>query len=242
MKTETWYAYLAGLFDGEGSLYISFHVSRNEKWGEHLDVKPVVQLTFAYSEEKEKLLKAIHEEFGGHLGIYDKNDRGKMRKIIQWQLVKLENVKAFLTAILPHLRIKRREAELILEAVKIMEQHYHSSAPRPPEFLIRIAEISDELSKLGSKKGRRKWNYQRVVAFIEHYRDIYVHHRRKYLSKEHVRQIIELYKQGLSYSEIAKRVNISKSTVARVIWIYTGKSREKAINVRAYLQELGFTR
>lgn len=237
MKSETWYAYLAGLFDGEGSLHISFHLTR--VYGkEYLDVKPVVQLAFAYSEENEKLLKELHEVFGGSLKVYDKKDKGKIRKVVWWGLSELENVEGFLKSILSYLRIKRNSAELMLKAIEIMKLHHHSSAPRPSEFLLELAKISDELSRLGKYRGNRKWTYEKVKKFLEEHQDIYVNPKRKCVTKEIVAQILELRKQGLSYGKIAKKLGISKSTVARVIQVAEGRYDGKAINIKAYLHEL----
>ncbi|RLG82334.1 MAG: hypothetical protein DRO40_07835 [Thermoprotei archaeon] len=237
MKGETWYAYLAGLFDGEGSLHISFHLGR--AYGkEYLDVKPVVQLSFAYSEEKEKLLKELYNEFGGSFGVGDRNDKGKLRKVVWWRLSELESVEKFLKSTLPYLRIKKKSAELMLKAIEIMKLHHHSSAPRSLEFFLELAKISDELSSLGRYRGNRKWTYKKVKKFLEEHQDIYVNPKRKCVTREIVAQILELRKQGLSYGKIAKKLGISKSTVARVIQVAEGRYDGKAINIKAYLHEL----
>jgi len=236
MKNETWHAYLAGLFDGEGAVTINFFVNG----GKYLSIKPVVEFTFAHREETVALLKQLHKEFGGTLKAYKKRDRGKERDVVQWFCADLEKVEAFVRSVYPYLRIKKRHAELVLKAIELLKPHYGSSAPRSPEIMLELAKISDELSKLGRSKGKRKWTYEKVKRFIEKHGDVYVKGSRNWLSKEKVLQILELRKQGLSYSKIASRVGVSKSSVARVVKVAEGryKGKDKCQNIKAVLGEL----
>ena len=235
-KDEMWCAYLAGLFDGEGAVFIDFNV----KEGKYLNVKLVVGFGFAHREEIVELLKQLHKEFGGTLKVYKKRDRGKVRDIVQWSCTDLDKVEAFIRSIYPHLRIKKKHAELALKAVKLLKSHYGSSAPRSPEILLELAKISDELSKLNRSKGRRKWTHEEVKRFIEKHGDVYVSSSRSWLSRERVLQILELRRQGLSYSKIASRVGVSKSSVARVVKVAEGryKGKDKCQNIKAVLGEL----
>jgi hypothetical protein len=88
--------YIAGFFDGEGCVGIYFNGSKNP----HLKA----QITQNDSPECRELLADIIQQFGGALS-------GK--KALHWQLHGAQCV-SFLTAIEPHLRLKRIQVQICL--------------------------------------------------------------------------------------------------------------------------------
>lgn len=90
---ETDLRYLAGLFDGEGS--ISLSVSKGH-----------VSLSLNVSNTVREPLDIFQSLFGGAVHTQTHNPR----VCYQWQVRGLQKQWSFLLALLPHLRIKRRQA------------------------------------------------------------------------------------------------------------------------------------
>lgn len=88
---ETDLAYAAGLFDGEGC------VSCN--WNDHTSPTAIVMIVNLH----EGCLKWCHERFGGNLCTRENG-------IFQWAISNKEEIRVFLSAVLPYLQIKEEVA------------------------------------------------------------------------------------------------------------------------------------
>ena len=108
MSTE----YLAGFFDGEGSVGVYASV-RNHSYCLRAQITQVRTL------ETECLLREMAERFGGSVSSYNKQLR---RDALCWQ-ASGDNAAAFLEFILPHLILKRDQATVAIG--------YQRTRPRP---------------------------------------------------------------------------------------------------------------
>lgn len=108
-----WYAYVAGFFDGEGSVSIVRNRSQNRSDYHKL----VVRVT---QRSKHRLvLDRICEEFGGK--VFVRSQQTRVSRVwaeqADWQLQSTEPIRRFFEAIQPYLVIKAAQAELALEFI-----------------------------------------------------------------------------------------------------------------------------
>jgi len=135
-------AYMAGIIDGEGTIYLQRQI-RNS----YLSWYPRLQVCNTNA----PVMKWIHSRFGGHL--YGK-DRSKHNKNWKYQYQWYTNRKIMdnlLPKILPYLIIKKEHAQLILEFRKTFKKHYGTRGV-PPEIAIIREKIFHKL-KLINKRG-----------------------------------------------------------------------------------------
>ena len=95
--------YMAGFFDGEGSIGVYTNGKRN---GRTLRV----QVTQTITESSSKLLDEAQSRWGGSLCTFNKRER---RAAFIWQLTASGGYK-FLKDVRPWLRLKAKEADLVL--------------------------------------------------------------------------------------------------------------------------------
>ena len=94
--------YIAGFFDGEGSVGIYMN-------GQRKNFYLRTQLVQNVNEHSLGLFRVLEDRFGGHWSY----GKGK-RRAANWQLSG-QNAVAFLKAILPHMVLKKDQAELALK-------------------------------------------------------------------------------------------------------------------------------
>lgn len=97
-------AYLAGLFDGEGCIQIARCNKGSIGFTYSLSVKINLQYT--------KTLQEIHDKFGGSICTTPRQD-----KCNQWTCCGI-NANDILKLLLPHLREKKKQAELAIEYIE----------------------------------------------------------------------------------------------------------------------------
>lgn len=110
--------YLAGIIDGEGCITIT--VGRRESGVHNYNAALIVTST------DECLIKWLIKHFGGtyyRQGTAPKNCKHAFR----WRFFKREEVERILLAILPYLVIKRKQAKLLLEFVRLPRHTQDSS-------------------------------------------------------------------------------------------------------------------
>ena len=156
---ETLIAYFAGAIDADG--YFSIQKTQRTK-GERHSHRPIyyearVGFTGTLGDEVQQLLK---ETFGG--GVYyhqPKNPRYK--KWAAWQVTG-KNAGAAAEVLIPHLRMKRRQAELIVEFVAVLaRQKAEMQASQKPPYRITEAMANEReqywlnISQLNAPRNRR---------------------------------------------------------------------------------------
>lgn len=119
MKEEVEMAYTAGIIDGDGSFSLLLHKSSTKNsWRSFYE--PCIQLSNAFKGMSEFL----HEKFGGSLRI--KKPQQEHHKILYvWSLRSRDGCKKMIERILPYLKLKKDQANLMLQFFKIdhFDQH-----------------------------------------------------------------------------------------------------------------------
>lgn len=130
--------YTVGILDGEGS--IGIWIDTKSKY-----LHPLVTISNNYI----PLLEWLVRVFG--IGSF-----GRVHgRTFQWRIVAINDILQFLRLLLPYLKIKRRQAELLIEYCELEKQNimeYVSNNKRP--YSPRQWEIYEELKKL-NKRGPR---------------------------------------------------------------------------------------
>src|SRR5258708_36540022 len=102
-------AYVAGLFDGEGSIVIGCSLKKADRRN------PAYWLQVGITNTDRELIDWLHNTFGGHIS---DNSHGPSRKEQRpcwaWRIMSKE-AKGFLIRILPYLRTKKQQALIAIE-------------------------------------------------------------------------------------------------------------------------------
>lgn len=108
---NNWHAYVAGFFDGEGSVTIC-----RQKAGLYNDYHKIV-VTITQRAEHRPLLEAIQREFGGRIVVKHQSARisGNWAQVAVWQLQDRKAIAQFLETIGPMLIVKATPAWIARE-------------------------------------------------------------------------------------------------------------------------------
>lgn len=109
MKEDLEMAYTAGLIDGDGSFSLLLHKSvTKENWRSYYE--PCIQLSNQYK----NMSVFLHKKFGGSLRT--KKPQKEHHKILYvWSLRSRNGCKAMIEKIKPYLKLKKEQADLMLE-------------------------------------------------------------------------------------------------------------------------------
>jgi len=157
VKDSEW-AYLAGIFDGEGCFLLNWYNQINEG----LSCRPTIRVAM-YKGEK-KLLDELRSNFGGMVKIYPSS-----RNVAEWMLWSKENIRYVINGVIKYLRIKPRQAEVLLEAIAIMDKSINRfPRVRTRDEWLALAQLTDELTSLhGGDRRPRKWNYRAIKEHLD---------------------------------------------------------------------------
>lgn len=110
-------AWMAGFFDGEGSIGLY----RKRKNGEVYAV--TVRVTICQTAPDD--LRCFFDAFGGAMSRIDRPDRGTTRHTAYWSWTcdSVSNARMLCMTLLPYLRGKAREAELLMEYIDNRNSH-----------------------------------------------------------------------------------------------------------------------
>jgi len=126
---KTALAYLAGFFDGEGTICICKRANRNS-----------FTLRIAIGQMERAPLVLFENAFGGRI---HQLKRGARSDMLQWNLMVRDQQIGFLRMMLPYLRSKRREAEIALAFLENTAKIGFGGfqAKRHPELLVEREEL-----------------------------------------------------------------------------------------------------
>lgn len=132
-------AYLAGLIDGDGSI-IAQLVSRKD-----YILKFQIRVSVLLVQKKER----IHflKQFQKEIGTGTVRDRGD--GIAEFAVVGVNTVYPFLKQIQPFLRVKRKQANLVIQILEQLPLTKNS-----PEKFLDLCKLSDQVSRLNDSKHR----------------------------------------------------------------------------------------
>ncbi|SRR5258708_21876446 len=152
MSPELTYAYLAGAIDADGFITIS----RNQPSASRKDGRKSIYYVakVGLSEISPIIPDLLHETFGGWRGKHQpSNPQHKEWYIWQVTNAKVEEV---LKSLLPYLRLKRTQAELVLQFVEAMKQYRPAvgNALTSEQTALR-AVLWEQVTKLNAPRNRR---------------------------------------------------------------------------------------
>lgn len=137
--------YWAGFIDGEGT--IGIHLSTRLDRGHRRNAEYVPQSSACQSSKGGFLIEYLYSKWGGTIYKRNKN-RPNWQDSIEWT-VRGPKCKAFLEEITPHLILKKRQAELVLEFFGLHGERGQDALY--PKVKLQQMEIYNELRKLNSK-------------------------------------------------------------------------------------------
>lgn len=127
-------AYLAGIIDGEGSIYIGRFIGPKRK-------SPHYQTNIEISNTAESLITWLYETFGGARSEYTPNQTPKnsRKKVYRWSAWS-DQVEHICELIQPYVVIKKREVEIMIAMRQtfkrnITQKGIQGTAPIPKEIL-----------------------------------------------------------------------------------------------------------
>lgn len=145
---KTTSAYIAGFFDGDGSVRIQLQPRKNSNLGYR--IRTIV--SFAQKTEHSEGLSWIRGKLGiGY--IYSRNDGMSELKIEGF-----ESVGKVLKILSPYVQFKKEQVKLVLKALKILKLK--------PNAILEVSEISDKLSKVNYATTTKKHTNKAVREFL----------------------------------------------------------------------------
>ena len=110
-------SYIAGVIDSDG--YIGLTKGQEYRRGNHItiQIRPVITLT----QVQTGAIYFIRAIFPGHYYEHIRDGSKNWKTIYVWGLGRREDVSSFLTQILPYLKIKKRQAELVIAYCSLRE-------------------------------------------------------------------------------------------------------------------------
>lgn len=142
-------AYLAGIIDGEGSIYIG-NFSSNPKTG-----APYFQTNIQVTNTEKRLIDWLFASFGGLISKRTPRQTPKNSTKQAWTWTASgERVTHLCELILPYLTIKTRQAEIMLEMRKTYTNERHAKKgnqgliPLDPELISLRQSFMDEMRSL----------------------------------------------------------------------------------------------
>ena len=131
--------YFAGFLDGDGSILAQ--IIRRKDYVNLFQIR--VSITFVQKMKRIHFLRTFQSEIGVGT-VRDRNDG-----VAELEIVGHTNVYAFLKQIVPFLRIKRKQANLV---IRICEQ-FHLTKENPYKFL-ELCDLADQVAQLNDSKTR----------------------------------------------------------------------------------------
>lgn len=136
--SETKYAYLAGLFDGDGAIMAFIQSHKEKKFG--FRVRVIIKIT----QKNPDVLQSLQKEFS--IGSVVAN-RSTYEFIIRDQ----KEIISILSKLLKYLKIKNRQAEIALQIL--------ASKIASREDLVRVAKLADTLATFNVRSKNRRKNF-----------------------------------------------------------------------------------
>jgi intein/homing endonuclease len=117
--SDTQWAYLAGIMDGEGSFSIARGGRKPDPEHGHPNGYINWQLKISIGNTNENLHAWLLENVGGAKYLGHKSKTDKHKSGYNWQLHGKENMKEFIEGVLPYLVLKKEQALLALESIAV---------------------------------------------------------------------------------------------------------------------------
>jgi hypothetical protein len=160
-------AYLAGLIDGEG--YLTLHMKHfpQQKGIGCMKFHLTPHLDIAQDKSRMEHLKWLQFRIGGSFVM------SESRHTVRFEIEGKDNLRGLLLRLLPYLRIKRRVAELLLEACKKLPTTAYRGASY--EQWLRLVEIKEEIAAINSSNNPER--LEKVMNRLKKYRSLIAERR-----------------------------------------------------------------
>jgi len=136
-------AYIAGFLDGDGSIMLQLKPRKLVSYG----FRVKTTLCFYQDTRHKRGLSWIRDRLG--IGYLSQRKDG----ITELRIEGHKTVKSVLNELSPFIIFKKKQVEIILKAISIMEKN-----PNPKEFL-KVCKLSDNISTINYATVRKKYNY-----------------------------------------------------------------------------------
>lgn len=137
---DTDLAWIAGFFDGEGCVCIYRSKEAPSQLRPNGRGRHVLNLTL--TQNNKEILDWVASVFGGRVRSYRENI------CYRWYLCGRDKQRAFLYAVLPYLKLKKRQAELALEYLDTVLDAKQGYSPTPNDVLEIRQHILEEVKGL----------------------------------------------------------------------------------------------
>lgn len=143
-------AYVAGLFDGEGMVRVN-------KWNKPNSKHVRYQLWVSIANTHRPVLEIMHERFGGVLKANRHDLRNPNNRICYSWILGSQKAASFLRLVLPHLIIKREQAELGLKLQESIDAYKHTKLGNQYGFHPDRERVHAERQRIADEITRLKW-------------------------------------------------------------------------------------
>lgn len=137
--------YIAGVLDADGS----FSILRKRRPGlaNGHDYRAAVQLSWIETPRTLAVLEHLRDRYGGRIA----REERATNTIIRWHIWS-RKTEPLLRDVLPHLQLKREQAECLLQHLELV--HPGNRRPCPPEVWAERARLSERVRTLNAE-GKR---------------------------------------------------------------------------------------
>ena len=143
--TKSDWAYIAGFFDGDGSLMVQFKNRRNTKTG----FRPMITLCFYQDKRHAKPLSWFREKLGiGYLS--ERNDN-----MVELRVNGYNSCEKILKKLKPFIKFKKIQLNLSLEIISKLKK----ISKIGQKDILEIAKLADKISKENYLSANRKYSY-----------------------------------------------------------------------------------
>lgn len=148
MKSSEFKAYLAGVIDSDGSIGISRRTEKKNSKG--YSYREIIQLTWKKTDQTVAFVEMLKNIYGGSTGFY----KGGFNNSTDTVKYSADGKKAERMAkdLLPYLRLKRGQAELLLEMRSIKNVKYGNGNRKPESVWNKENEIYEKAIQQRAKK------------------------------------------------------------------------------------------
>lgn len=235
--------YIAGFFDGEGSVSLQFHRMPACKYGyQFLPTISIAQKTRPILEEVQNFL-GFGRIYGGHTH--------------RFQIVGHSNIRRFISIFKTRSKLKKQQLELLEEAVgllhpKPLRGNQLWGGALPKQNVLRLLQLVEEIRDLNGIRGKRTNSVPAVRKEVEEFdEDAYqqriregwlrriaplIEHRKRQRDTKLPPELIrELYWQRyLSAREIGEQLGCSKRSIFRQMERHSIPRREGSDAIRVH--------
>ncbi|KKQ58266.1 MAG: LAGLIDADG homing endonuclease [Parcubacteria group bacterium GW2011_GWC1_38_17] len=140
------WAYVAGFFDGDGSLMVQFKNRRESVSG----FRPMITICFYQDKRHSNPLKWFRKLFGiGYLS--ERNDG-----MTELRINGYDSCEKILKNMKPFIKFKKKQVELALKIISKLKKVSNIT----PKVILEIAKISDKISQENYSSKTRKYSYE----------------------------------------------------------------------------------